>query len=106
MAIGRHRAQTFLQRSLSSYNSTRDGYEVAIIAYALALAKSQDADLAYGKLLSMRREEDGMIYWGKNEIKTNRLESEAQLHYWEGEYNCYIKLGDFPRERLVGLNSI
>ena len=46
---------------------------MAIIAYALALAKSQDADLAYGKLLSMRRQEDGMIYWGKNEIKTNRL---------------------------------
>ena len=74
MAIGRHRAQTFLQRSLSSYNNTSDGYEVAIIAYALALAKSQDADLAYGKLLSMRREEDGMIYWGKNEIKTNRCD--------------------------------
>ena len=74
MAIGRHRAQTFLQRSLSSYNNTTDGYEVAIIAYALALAKSQDADLAYGKLLSMRREEDGMIYWGKNEIKTNRYD--------------------------------
>ena len=75
VAIGRHRAQTFLQRSLSSYNSTSDGYEVAIIAYALALAKSQDADLAYGKLLSMRREEDGMIYWGKNEIKTNRYDN-------------------------------
>ena len=71
MAIGRQRAHTFLQRSLSSFNDSSSGYEVAIIAYALALAKSEDADLAYGKLLSMKREEDGMIYWGKKEIKTN-----------------------------------
>ena len=74
MAIGRQRAQTFLQRSLSSFNDTNNGYDVALIAYALALAKSQDAEFAYGKLLSMKREEDGMVYWGKTAIKTNRFD--------------------------------
>ena len=81
MAIGRQRAQTYLQRRLSSYNDSSRGFEVAIIAHALALAKSPDADLAYKKLLSIKREEDGMIYWGKNEIKTNRLDSSHTFYF-------------------------
>ena len=49
-----------------------NGYDVAITAYALARANSQDADIAYGKLLSIKREVDGMVYWGKSTITTNR----------------------------------
>ena len=85
VAAGRQRAQSYLQRSLSLYNHSSDGYEVAIIAYALALSKSQDADLAYGKLLSIRQEEDGMIYWGKKEIKTNRVRYEFNRPFLEAK---------------------
>jgi len=49
-----------------------DGYEIAITAYALALAKSSEADLAYGKLLAAAKETDGLVYWSRSIIVTNR----------------------------------
>ena len=50
-----------------------DPYEVAIMAYSLSLAKSAEASAAYGKLLKMRREKGGRVYWSRNEIKTNNV---------------------------------
>ena len=79
MSTGRHKARSFLERKLNQIKSNQievnesHGYDVAITAYALALAQSQDADLAYGKLLAIKREEDGMVYWGKSKITTNRF---------------------------------
>ncbi len=46
--------------------------QIAITAYALALAKSSEADLAYGKLLASAKETDGLVYWGRSIIRTNR----------------------------------
>ena len=85
----RHRAVKYLERYLEKVTMTKmmmmilmmmmmmmkvtDPYEVAIMAYSLSLAKSAEASAAYGKLLKMRREKGGRVYWSRNEIKTNNV---------------------------------
>ena len=46
---------------------------MAIVAYALALSGSAEADLAYKDLLSMNKTDGGMVYWSRNDITTNRV---------------------------------
>ncbi len=70
VATAKQRALTFLERMLPKI---KNSYELAIVTYALALSKSADADLAYGRLLKDSKEEDGMVYWSPTPIKTNRL---------------------------------
>ena len=86
----RHHAVKYLERYLEKVTMTKmmmammmilmimmmkvtDPYEVAIMAYSLSLAKSAEASAAYGKLLKMRREKGGRVYWSRNEIKTNNV---------------------------------
>ena len=69
LSSAKQRALGYLERNLPELT---DGYEIAITAYALALAKSSEADLAYGKLLAAARETDGLVYWGRSTITTNR----------------------------------
>ena len=83
----RHRAVKYLERYLEKVImmmmmmmilmimmiKVTDPYEVAIMAYSLSLAKSAEASAAYGKLLKMRREKGGRVYWSRNEIKTNNV---------------------------------
>ena len=84
----RHRAVKYLERYLEKVimmmmmammmilmmmMKVTDPYEVAIMAYSLSLAKSAEASAAYGKLLKMRREKGGRVYWSRNEIKTNNV---------------------------------
>ena len=82
----RHRAVKYLERYLEKVTmmmsmmilmmmmmKVTDPYEVAIMAYSLSLAKSAEASAAYGKLLKMRREKGGRVYWSRNEIKTNNV---------------------------------
>lgn len=67
---GKARAMLYLERNLPSVT---DAYELAITTYALALAKSSLADIAYGKMKAAASVSGGgMNYWGRTEIKTNR----------------------------------
>jgi len=81
-ATARHRAMTYLERNLPKIN---DPYEMAITAYALALSRSAEADSAYGKLLTMQREEDGKIYWSRHPIKVNRVRYEFNRPFLEAK---------------------
>ena len=54
----RQRATRYLERHLENIN---DPYEVAITAYALTTAKSPEANAAYGKLLTIKREKGGKV---------------------------------------------
>ena len=49
-----------------------DSYALCLVAYALALSKSSAAGVAYDAMMSKAREEGGMVYWARDEIKTNR----------------------------------
>ena len=69
-AAARQRAVSYLERNLRKIN---DAYEMAIVAYALALSGSAEADLAYKDLLSMNKTDGGMVYWSRNDITTNRV---------------------------------
>jgi len=55
-AAARQRAVRYLERNLPKIT---DHYELAITAYALALAGSAESDLAYGQLRAIAREEGG-----------------------------------------------
>jgi len=70
LSTAKQRALGYLERNLPEIT---DGYELAITTYALALAKSSEADLAYGRLLGSARENDGLVYWGRSIIDTNRF---------------------------------
>lgn len=60
---------SYLERNL---RETTDAYELCMVTYALALAKSSVADLAYGRMMRAASESGGMVYWGRTEITTNR----------------------------------
>ena len=60
----------YLERQLPKI---RDSYELAITSYALAITGSAESDLAYGKLTLARKEEGGMVYWGRSPIETNSV---------------------------------
>ena len=77
---GRQRAIKYLERHLPKVT---DPYEIAILAYALSLSKSSEASAAYGKLLKMKREKGGRVYWSRTEITTNRVRYEFNRPYLE-----------------------
>ena len=54
----RQRAMKYLERHLAKVT---DPYEVAVLAYALTIAKSPEANAAYGKLLTIKREKGGKV---------------------------------------------
>jgi hypothetical protein len=72
-ATARQRATTFLERNLAKI---ADPYDMALTAYALALSKSPESDAAYGKLLKMKQEEAGMVYWSPTKIAFNSVRYE------------------------------
>ena len=72
-AAARQRAVRFLERHL---RRMEDPYELAIVAYALAISGSSEADEAYKKMFSKRYEEGGMVYWSRTKITTNNVSYE------------------------------
>ena len=78
----RQRAIRFLEKNLPKIT---DPYDLAIVAYALGLSRSAEADAAYGRLLSMKREESGMVYWSPTQINTNRVRYEYNRPFLEAK---------------------
>ncbi|XP_023330073.1 CD109 antigen [Eurytemora carolleeae] len=76
------RAIKFLERSVDHIT---DVYEMAITAYALAVAGSSESEEAYRELFSMRREEGGMSYWSRTKIATNRVRYEFNRPFLEAK---------------------
>lgn len=85
----RHKAIKYLEKQLVS---VRDPYEIALVAYALSLARSSEADTAHGMLLSMKREDNGMVYWSRTKIINNRVRYEYNRPFLE------------PKDRQVRTN--
>jgi hypothetical protein len=83
-AVARQRATTYLERNLARIV---DPYDMAITAYALALSKSPESDIAYGKLLKMKREEAGMTYWSPTKIAYNNVRYEFNRPFLQPKDN-------------------
>jgi hypothetical protein len=67
VAVSRSRAISWLDRNLVNLlDRNGDPYEVAIVAYAMMLAKSTSAEAAFGVLRRHAREDGGYIYWEKS----------------------------------------
>eukprot|EP00095_Tigriopus_kingsejongensis_P006650 maker-scaffold363_size195477-snap-gene-0.39 protein:Tk06650 transcript:maker-scaffold363_size195477-snap-gene-0.39-mRNA-1 annotation:"hypothetical protein DAPPUDRAFT_320142" len=81
-ASARQRAVSYLERNLALLD---DGYAIAITTYALARSKSSMADVAFGQMMRVAREEDSMIYWGRTPIDTNRVRYEFNRPFLEGK---------------------
>ena len=81
-AAARQRAVSYLEKNLLKI---KDSYELAIVAYALAVSGSAEADLAYGNLLGAKKEEDGKVYWSRSPIKTNRVRYEYNRPFLEAK---------------------
>jgi len=83
-ALARHRAMTYLEKCLPEIT---DPYDLAITAYALALSRSSEADMAFGKLLQMKREESGMSYWSPTKIYFNNVRYEFNRPFLQPKDN-------------------
>ena len=81
-AAARQRAISYLERNL---RKIEDPYDLAIVAYALAKSGSSEADLAYKKMMDVRKEEGGMIYWSRSNITTNRVRYEYNRPFLEAK---------------------
>ncbi len=61
VSAGADTAITYLERRLGAIE---DPYTMAIVAYALALGGSADADSAYDRLMSMSAQDENGLHWG------------------------------------------
>jgi hypothetical protein len=78
VAVSRSSAISWLDRNLNLLDRNDDPYEVAVVAYAMMLAKSTSAEAAFGVLRRHAREDGGYIYWGKEPVPlpAQRLENQ------------------------------
>ncbi|KAL7646788.1 UNVERIFIED_CONTAM: hypothetical protein RMT77_002043 [Armadillidium vulgare] len=65
----RYGAVRFLERHL---HQIKDPYELAVVAYALSVSNSGEKEVAYSLLNKIKREENGLIYWSRKKIETNK----------------------------------
>ncbi|HSW57784.1 MAG TPA: alpha-2-macroglobulin family protein, partial [Dehalococcoidales bacterium] len=62
---GVNKAAAYLEKQLAG---TDDSYTIALLAYALAMAGSPQAQAGYEKLMKLAKENENGLYWGSDEI--------------------------------------
>ncbi|XP_065221551.1 CD109 antigen-like [Planococcus citri] len=72
------KAIQWLEQNAKIIDLRGDSYEVAVVAYALMLAKAASAGIAFDTLNRRMREEGGFIYWGRDAVPLppNKLENQ------------------------------
>ncbi|KAK7085756.1 hypothetical protein SK128_008452, partial [Halocaridina rubra] len=65
----RSRSVRYLEKELKHL---RDPYEVAIVSYALSEADSSEKEAAFNTLDRIKREENGLVYWSRESVETNK----------------------------------
>ena len=68
-STAKQRGLAYLEKCLPEIS---DDYQLSIVTYALAILKSPQADIAFGRLMSKSKEEDGKVYWSPSPITANR----------------------------------
>ncbi|OQR76238.1 C3 and PZP alpha-2-macroglobulin domain-containing protein 8-like [Tropilaelaps mercedesae] len=81
MTTARGAARRYLEQKLNIIRNWEDPYELAIVAYALTIANSDDAEDAFKYLDERKMETAGMIYWGRVKVDPPRDKYENQRPY-------------------------
>lgn len=68
MAIAQQKAIQWLDRNMKTLQESGEPYEVALVAYALMLAKTPTAEQAFGVLAKHARNVGEYMYWGREEL--------------------------------------
>ncbi|XP_031826835.1 macroglobulin complement-related [Nomia melanderi] len=68
VAVSAANAVKWLERNLKLMEERGKPYEIAIVAYALLLAKASTAGQAYSILSRHARREGGLTYWGREQV--------------------------------------
>ncbi|XP_033326238.2 macroglobulin complement-related [Megalopta genalis] len=68
VAVSAANAVKWLERNLKLLEERGKPYEIAIVAYALLLAKASTAGQAYSILSRHARREGGLTYWGREHV--------------------------------------
>lgn len=68
VALAAANAVKWLERNMGLLKQGGQPYEVAIVAYALLLAKASSAEEGFNILARMARRGDGLTYWGRNVV--------------------------------------
>ncbi|XP_014295183.1 CD109 antigen [Microplitis demolitor] len=68
VALSEAKAIRWLEINLKHLDTHGSPYEIAIVAYALSLAKSSSAEYAFSVLNSRLIEEEGFMYWGRQRL--------------------------------------
>lgn len=68
VAIAQQNAIQWLDRNLKLLDESGEPYEVALVAYALMLAKAPTAEQAFGILAKHARTIGEYMYWGREEL--------------------------------------
>lgn len=81
MAIAQQRAVQWLDRNLKLLKEAGEPYEVALVAYALMLAKTPTAEQAFGILTRHARTIGEYMYWGRVELPQPPTKLENQKYF-------------------------
>ena len=81
LAVSRSRAISWFDHNLNLLDRNGNPYEVAIVAYAMMLAKSTSAEAAFGVLRRHAREDGGYIYWGKEPVPLPAQTLKKKRHF-------------------------
>jgi len=68
VALSAANAVRWLERNLKLLEDRGKPYEVAIVAYALLVAKASTAEQAFNILAKHARREGGLTYWGREQV--------------------------------------
>ncbi|XP_035917578.1 CD109 antigen [Anopheles stephensi] len=81
VALSQQRALQYLQRNLATIKDSGSMYEVAIVAYALMLAKAPKAEAAFSMLSAKMRSIGEFNYWGNEEVPLPPTKLENQRYF-------------------------
>lgn len=81
VANAQQRAILWLDRNLELLKRAGDPYEVALVAYALMLAKAPMAESAFSILQSHARQLGEYVYWGNQEVPQPPTKLENQKYF-------------------------
>ncbi|EFN73645.1 CD109 antigen [Camponotus floridanus] len=81
VALSAAKAVKWLERNLNLLEQSGKPYEVAIVAYALLVAKASTAEQAFNILARHARREGGLTYWGREQVPLPPTKTENQRSF-------------------------
>ncbi|CAD6233371.1 GSCOCT00007160001.2-RA-CDS [Cotesia congregata] len=81
IALSQAKAVRWLEINLNHVNKHGSPYEIAIVAYALSLAKSPSSEMAFNMLNQRQIQEEEFLYWARQRLPPLPTKSENNRPY-------------------------